>query len=524
MSNLVDAYRDEMPALMPFYAGSARSILESPRASGDGPLVRDWDPMLVTELRAYQRSLGLERRFTGREAVVVTGQQPGLFTGPLYTVYKALTAVKLATRLESVFGTPVVPVFWLGSDDHDFEEARRVSVLTRRHQPLRLTYMPAQPAEGLPLYRVPAEDSLHGLIDTLAASVPGSEEATQVEAFLHASIAGAASFADWTARLLARLFRDTPLVIFEPRLPAARQIAAGVIAREIETPLAGTARLREAAQRLEALGFAPQLAKAANECNFFVEVDSRRRKVVFEAGAFYLPDEEMRQTPAQMAALLGSNPERFSPNVALRCVVQQALFPAVAYVAGPSEIAYWAQLKEVFALFDQRMPIVYPRASAVLTSKKLRKLLERFGWGTKNLLEPRERLVEQALAATASHPALEVLSRSRQSLLDAANALASSLQSLDAPGPVVDAGRALTHKMRSELDRIERMLRRADQAQADAIAKQVERLCNMLAPDRKPQERTYTIFSFLFAHGWGLVPRLLEALDIESFDTTEIEL
>lgn len=524
MLSLPDAYRGESPALMTFYAGPARSVFEPSPRFGALPEITPWDPLLVEEMRAYQRGLGLERSFAGNEAVIVTGQQPGLFSGPLYTIYKAMTAIKLAARLERTHARPVVPVFWLGSDDHDFEEARSVSVLTRRHQPLRLTYAPAQPVDALPLHRIPAEDSLHGLVDALAEAVPGSEHAPAITEWLHQSLDGAESFAAWTARLLARLFRDTPLVIFEPRLPAARRIAAPVLAREIASPLAGTTRLREAARQLEALGFAPQLVKAGHECNFFVEIDGRRRKVVFEKGVFLAPENQLSWTPAQMTALLESSPDRFSANVALRCVVQQALFPALAYVAGPGEIAYWAQLKEFFALFELPMPVVYPRASAVLTTVKLRKLLEKFRWAPSDVTDSGETLLDSALAAVAAHPALDALRRGRATVLGAVEALADAFGSLDAPSPARDAARALHARTAADLDRMERLLRRADQAQTAAVSKQVERLRHALAPDRKPQERVYTLFSFLFEHGWGLVPRLLNALDIESSVMTEIEL
>ncbi|HNR29516.1 MAG TPA: bacillithiol biosynthesis cysteine-adding enzyme BshC [Candidatus Hydrogenedentes bacterium] len=521
MRSLADAYRDEAPALTPLYAGSPRSIF-APETNRVAPA--DWNPELVAALRAYQREIGLEPRFTGREAVIVTGQQPGLFTGPLYTVYKALTAVKLAARLEQTHGVPVVPVFWLGSDDHDFEEARRVGVLTRRHEPLMLTYSPRQSVDGLPLYRVPVEDSLHELVDALREAAPGSERADDVAAFLHGSLDGADSFSAWTARLLARLFRDTPLVVFEPRLPAARRIAAGVFAREIERPLASTVLVREAARRIEALGFSPQLLKGPTECNFFVEIAGRRRKVVFEEGVFKSPEEGASWSQAELASLLEHAPERLSANVALRCIVQQALFSATAYVAGPGEIAYWAQLKEVFAFFEQPMPIVYPRARVMLTTTKLRKLLEKFQWRAADLFESPDVLLNRALAAAVRHPGLDILTRDGETVLGAVEALAYALRAMVASGPPLDAVNALGDKTRAELERIERLLRRADEAQVDAVGKQVARLCNALAPGRKPQDRVYTVFSFLFEHGWDLMPRLLEAIDIGAFATTEVEL
>lgn len=516
MSALADAYLAGEPAVLDFYAGPPRAALD--RAPRPGP----WAEGLPEALRSYNERLGLTPRFRGDEAVVVTGQQPGLFTGPLYTVYKAITAIQLARELETRHGTPVVPVFWLGSDDHDFEEARAVWALSRDHEPREYRYEPGQDVAGMPMYRVPAGPELHALVDGLAGAVPGSEFTEEIAAFLHASLEGAESFADWTARLLARLFRDTPLVLFAPHLQAAREAARPVMAAALADPDAPSRLLNETGAKLEALGYPAQVVKAGNECAFFLEMGGRRRKVLHDGGEFYLPEEDLRCTGDALREMLDTAPGRFSPNVALRCIVQQALFPAAAYVAGPGEIAYWAQLKPLFEHFGQPMPIVYPRARAVISNIKVNKLRAKLGLTLDEIDADPETLLTHALRQTVRHPALDAIDAGRGPLLDAARALADALEAADAP----PGGRPvrLVSGIERELDKLERAIVRQDEARVEATRKQVQRVRATLAPLRKPQERVYTVFSFLFQQGWELIPRLSAAIDPEHFGLHEVEL
>ncbi|MCC6143710.1 MAG: bacillithiol biosynthesis cysteine-adding enzyme BshC, partial [Candidatus Hydrogenedentes bacterium] len=405
MASLAAAYKAADPAVAEFFQLMPGSLLKVPPAPGP------WAIGVAEAIREYNAALGAEKSFAGNEAVVITGQQPGLFTGPLYTVLKAITAIQLAARLQDRHGVPCVPVFWVGSEDHDFEEVRSAHVLTKDHAHRTLTYSPAADVAGMPMYRVPVEPTLHGLVDQLAAEVPGSEWREEIEAFLHESLDASDSFADWTARLLARLFRDTPLVLFAPHLPAARAAAATVIRREIDAPLHSTDLVNGQGARLQDLGYPPQVVKGGAECNFFLEVDQRRRKVTWQDEHFVLPELSKHFSQDELRGLTETDPGRFSPNVALRPVVQQALFPAAAYVAGPGEIAYWAQLKPVFNHFGLPMPCVYPRADATITSIKLNKIQRKLGLALEDLRDPADQIEDRALRSLPPHPALPALSR-----------------------------------------------------------------------------------------------------------------
>ena len=516
MRDFLREYTGGADDLAAFYARAPRDLWTAPAAA------RPWRPELVQAIKAFQAARGTMPDFSGNEAVIITGQQPGIFTGPLYTIYKAVTAIVLARKLREQFSEPVVPVFWIGSEDHDFEEACTTHFLTKQHEALTVRYRPEGPVDALPMYRVPLEPSIHEVIDQAASQTNGSEFRDEVAQVLHETLDASDSLADWTARLLIRLFAETPLVFFTPHLPEARAITAEIIAKEIREPLETTALLNEAALRLERIGFQPQVVKGHTECCFFFEIDDRRRKVVYEKGAFFIPEADQTVSTDEMLGALEHDPARFSPNVALRCIVQQHLFPAASYVAGPGELGYWAQLKEVFERFDLPMPVVYPRVQCALTTIKLNKLLKKFGLTIGELEQDEDALLETAMRKTAANPGFAFEREKRQALEGLLGELTAGLEK-DAPTAAAMA-KSLSSDVGAKLDRIERAILASDHTKNDTTRRQLRRLRNTLAPNRKPQERVYNVFSYLFEQGWGLIPRLIDEIDVESFEMTEVEL
>lgn len=516
MRDYLQAYCAGERDLLDFYGPPIESLWQP----FDAPA--PWTPELVDSIRRFNAERGKDAAMSGNEAVIVTGQQPGLFTGPLYTIYKAVTTVKVAQLHELRTGVPTLPVFWVGSEDHDFDEARTIHYLTRQHVPESFSYDPPVRVDGMPMYRVPLNGALHDVIDTLAAQTNGSEYSDVVQDLLHETLDAADSLADWTTRLLVRLFKDTPLVFFAPHLPTARRLTANIIEREIEAPCETSRQINQAAQQLAKIDFEPQIVKANDECSFFLEMDGRRRKLLFQDDRFVVPDVDQHFDPAQLRSLLATAPERFSPNVALRCAVQQQLFPVRAYIAGPSELAYWAQLRRVFERHRFPMPVVYPRAQVVLTSRKLNQLLEKFSLNPTDLLQHEDELVDVADRNSSNNPLLAKLHAQKQTVDRELEQLRAEL---DAGSPTAARMvKSLEHDVDRQFERLERTVLHEDQARQNTVRNQIQRLCNTLAPFRKPQERVYTVMSFLFSEGPGLIDRLIDEVDVESFALNEVEL
>ncbi len=513
-NSIRDAYVLGAEVVLPFLGGPPSRLWETP------PATAELDARLAEEIAEFNVAMGGNRPdLAGPLAVISTGHQPTLFTGPLYTVYKAITAIQATKRIEDQHGIRCVPLFWIAGDDHDFEEASSVYVLTKKNEAHQLQYAPEY-TEGRPLDTIHLDASLEALAEEMAAIVPGSEFRDDVLNELLDSLKHATSMTEWMARLLARLFRETPLVLFVPSLPRARKLAADIMRQEIEQPVESARRVNAGGAALEELGFTAQVVKGDADCNFFLDVGGLREKVTYDNGAFVAAGD--RYSHDELLAELDSDPSRFSPNVILRCIVQQHLFPTAAYVAGPGEIAYWAQLATVFQQFDLPMPVVYPRSSAVLTTIKLNKLLNKYGLTPGQLGQDPDSLVEHALAAESKNPVMDVLAKTRTSVEEALGELGAATEKL-APN-ATSAAERLADRTRSEFDRMERALLRSDAQKVATVRQQIERLCNALAPMRKPQERMFTVFSFLFEQGWDFIPRLAQELNLDEFGLQEIEL
>jgi len=515
---LVEDYLMQDPALRGYYAAHPCELLKHPMEDGA------WGAGMAEAVSAWQETLGAPKEVHTGSTVIATGQQPGIFTGPLYSIYKAMTAIQLARRYAEVHGTLATPVFWVAGDDHDFDEVRTAYLLTKQFEPLALTYAPEEYVEGAAMYQTPATGALHALIDEASAKCSG-EFREEVCAFLHESAERAESVAEWFSLVMARLFRDTPLCIFAPHLPAARVAAAPVFAHEIAHPLESTRRNNATAEALAALGYPPQVVKGADECNFFLDYAGRRRKVLWDGAAFQVTVERDTLSQAEMAALLQSSPERFSANVVLRPVVQQKLFPVAAYVGGPGEMAYWLQLKDVFEHFDAPMPVVYPRAQALLLDTKTRKLRDKFGFGHSEWFEPMDALEPRALRGAVRNPVLDALREHRAGVQHALDALAVSIERAGGKdrNPGERARQFAAHTM-GNLDKLEHSFAQADAQQSQTVRQQLHRVVQTVAPFRKPQERVYSVVPWLFEHGWDLIPRLLERLDATHHGVQEIEL
>jgi bacillithiol biosynthesis cysteine-adding enzyme BshC len=519
MASLLQAYLDGDPGLMSAFAAP-------PGAVGSHPISpRPWDSALVAEMQAYQAHLGATGSFRGDESVIITGQQPGIFTGPLYTIYKAITAIRLADAVRASTGTPVVPIYWVGGDDHDFAEISQVHLLTRNHTSVPLTLAQKDGSPPRSIFQHPVDPALHELIEEAARLAPGSEFAESVRVFLHESLDDAANLSEWHARLMARLFQRTPLIFFTPELAAARRAAVSVFEQEISQPLVSTGLVNAGGNLLAAEGFGAQVVKAEDACNFFLEHGGMRCRVRYVGGEFLLPDNGTRFTQTELLDLLHSEPGRFTANVALRCIVQQHLFPVRAYVAGPGELAYWGQLRGLFDHFGYDMPVVYPRVRALLTSIKTNKLLAKLGLQHADFAVGSTDLEERALRAADQDPAMRLFTTHRDALDSLLHAMEHDFNALGKKGRAAQPPvAAFTSTVRDNLAHLERTLLRADANRTATAKGQIDRLVTELAPERKPQERYYTIFSWLFLYGWDLIPRLVGALDHQDFALQEIEL
>ncbi|MBA2258576.1 MAG: bacillithiol biosynthesis cysteine-adding enzyme BshC, partial [Acidobacteria bacterium] len=306
---------------------------------------------------------------------VVTGQQAGAFGGPLFTLLKAITAIQQARRVSAEHGLKAIAVFWVDAEDHDWDEIHAVTVLDAAFQPKTIEVDPPAGAGQLPVASLILDARVNRAVEELQATLAPSDfidwTMEGVRAAWREGQGVAAAFAGWLERLLGPL----GLVVFESADPAAKPLVSDLFARELQFPGKTASLAAEAGVALQERGHQPQVVPPPDSLSVF-RLEESRRPIKRQGDQLVVGDGV--HSAAALAAEAMDHPERFSPNVLLRPVVQDRLFPTICYVAGPSELAYLGQLRGIYEHFGVPMPIMYPRASATLIDSATGRFLAKY--------------------------------------------------------------------------------------------------------------------------------------------------
>jgi bacillithiol biosynthesis cysteine-adding enzyme BshC len=464
------------------------------RASG-----RCLAPELLAEIRrqsgAFPASPARERSLQSlsREnaTVVVTGQQVGLFLGPLYTLHKAATAISRARLVEHLTGLPCVPIFWLQTEDHDWAEIASAEVLVPSGR--KVLALPPGPPDAarvsLSHRSLPAE--VDGLVVTLAEILEPLPHAAEVASLVgrhyRSGITPGAAFAG----VLDELFAQEGLIVLDPRTPAVSRLAAPVLRRAVLEHAEIGALLAARAAELLARGFSEQVPTRGETSLAFFHPHGPggpRYRLVRDGAGFSTPEGPV--TRDALLSRLEEDPLLFSSSALLRPLVQDTLLPTTAYVGGPAECSYFAQLTTVYARFGLELPMIAPRARLRIVVPRNRRDLERLGLGSADTDRPREVLLRELVARPPGVPPSEELhERLLGSLERELAALAAPFAGLD---PLLERNIRKTREQTTSavgklVAGVERALARKD----DVTVKRLDGLLEALRPSGKPQERVY---------------------------------
>ncbi|MFI5183647.1 MAG: bacillithiol biosynthesis cysteine-adding enzyme BshC [Vicinamibacteria bacterium] len=503
------------PSVRPFYDGarwdldalvlSAGRAAARPRPLGAlvGALVRQQEERGAAQAAAAARRLG-----EPGAAVVVTGQQAGLFGGPLFVLYKALAAVQVAAAVGAERGAPVVPVFWVASDDHDFAEVRSVNALDDAGRLRTIRYEPHREPAGQPASRIVLDETVSTLVDELRRCLPESPFRDGMLGRLAQCYAPGATLSGAFAAFLSSLF--PALVFLDPSDPELKTLMAPVLAREIREQSPTSRLATEAGERLLAAGYHQQVPVRPGFLNLFVVMDGERRSLGLQNGDVEVRGIGRRIPIEEAAALLEREPGPWSPGVLLRPLAQDHLLPTATYVGGPAEIAYHAQIGPSYGHFGIPRPPLLPRPGVTLVEPGHARVLEAEGLALSDLQGDPEVLV--ARWAREAYPDVEgAFARARESidrdLTDVENKLAALDPTLRAAADAA-RGRAL-HQIETLREKATRALKKRDQVRADRI----RRTRDALFPAGAFQERGLGLIGLLCRHGAAVVDTIAERLD-----------
>lgn len=457
---------------------------------------------LAGALRTYHRDLGtldarveeaLTRLAHPQSRVVVTGQQAGALTGPAYSVHKGADAALLARQLDTE-DVPVVAVYWVASQDHDAAEVASTSLLDLSEQLHRLTL---DVPEGVPVGRVPWRGEWTAQAGAVLDSFDAPpEHIAAVRGRLARATQGGGSYADVFARLIHGLLSPAGLVVLDPLHPALARLMAPILARELDDPLASSALIEDAAARLAAQDFTPQLRRPAGATNLFLEEEDGHRRLLRLDGAHFSTDTRA-YTHGELQTLLEADPSRLTPAAGLRPAVQDALLPTLAFVVGPGEIAYGAQLREVYELHGLKQPLLWPRLSVTWLEPNVARLLRRLGATAAEVQADPEGVLGRALARERGAEA--VTTRKLDEIAAQLRAVMEEIAALD-PTLVGAAGRT-RERVTARVGRLQTQAVRALARQENDRSGQLSRLKAHLLPNGTPQEREMNFLTYLLKHG-----------------------
>lgn len=322
----------------------------------------------------------------GGAPVVIAGQQAGLLTGPLYTVHKAISVLILAKQASEQLGKDVVPVFWIAGEDHDLAEISHLYLkagTTVEKLNIPFAQYGKQSASSVTLQK----DRVRPYLEAYFRSLPETAYSKELQAQCHRFLDESESFTDFFAHFIQAFFGETGLLFIDAANPELRRFESPLFAEMITNNEAIARAVTATEERLTQLGYPPVIGAELQSANLFLDIHGERTLLQREGGEFTCNGGAIRFTREELLAIAETAPERLSNNVVTRPIMQEMVFPVLAFIGGPGEIAYWAALKDAFGVLDMEMPVVMPRLNMTIVNRRTQQLFVKYGLTFEEVME-----------------------------------------------------------------------------------------------------------------------------------------
>ncbi|HSS18498.1 MAG TPA: bacillithiol biosynthesis cysteine-adding enzyme BshC [Pyrinomonadaceae bacterium] len=446
---------------------------------------------------------------------VVSGQQAGLFSGPLYTIYKALSAVKLAGCLSSR-NTKAVPVFWIATEDHDFPEVAKAEFIGRDCKLANVEVSSGLHQEGQPVGRVVIDESIDAVIAQALEMLPASEFTSDLEVILKDTWRAGRSYGEAFARMMTSLLGKHGLILFDPLDPRLKALAAPLYAKAAGRAHEIASAIEVRSHRLVEAGYHAQVTATENSFPLFLHDDNGARHALTrtEDGRYTTKQSAASYSAEELSAMALDQPEKFSPNVTLRAVVQDYLLPSIAYYGGAAEIAYFAQTAEVYRLLERPATPILPRSSLTMIERHTGRVLERYGLSLSDLFAGPEAVLKRVVEEHLGADTAKLFGKTESAVNTELDELREQLRSIDPT--LADALETGRKKINYQLEGLRTRFHRAQMSRDEALQRQLERAFDQLYPNKALQERHINITSLLARHGRYVVDWIYNAINIGS--------
>ena len=522
-ARLVCDYCHDFERLRPFFAGSPLD----PDAWRQAIDTRQANPVNHSQITA-----AVMEQLTTREApdvalaaaeqlskpdtvAVVAGQQAGLFGGPLFTVLKGLTAIAVAREVSEKYKVQAVPVFWVHADDHDLEEISNCSVLTSDFEFETIT-IPHDSSSSQPASAVRLNDSIVSALNRLRELLPKTEFTDSVFDELSNAYQPGRGMVEAFALWMDTLLGPHGLVVFDASDTAVKSIARPLFQLELDTAGETSRLATETGSDLIAKGYHAQVTASQHSTGLFslsdgrqairLTTDERTPDRDFEIGGKVLSSRQMNEQ-------LAKSPDTFSPNVLLRPIVQDKIFPTIATIAGPSELAYLGQLRKVYNHFDIPMPIIYPRTSATIVDQGTLRFMERYDIRFEMLQAQDDGVLNRLLSNLLPGEIDKAIEETKQAMTDHLATVSAGVTKVDPT--LVGAVETTKQRMDRDLKKLGSKVIQAAKRRDETVQRQFRRARSQTFPNGDPQERAISCMYFLNRYGLQAVDHVIKQLPLK---------
>ena len=506
-TKLFSSFIDDFSSVKEFYAhapdeagvrAAAQKIrLDAGMRKAVAELLRQQNERLGSDAATEKN---IERLANGAVAVV-TGQQTGLFSGPAYSIYKALDAIRWADKLTKS-GVDAVPIFWMATEDHDLAEVNQV-FFGDREEISRIELPLGDDIAGPSVGRISLGKMAGAVVDHAVELLEGPGLPAISEA-LRASYREGETFGSAFGKLLARLMKGRGIILLDPLDSRLHELARPIYRKAVEDSQALINDLTARDKLLDKLGFHAQVKVTQQSTLLFLDVNGKRQPLRRRNGGFAAGDAKF--SAAELLAKIDSEPQRLTPSVLLRPVLQDSLLPTAAYIGGPAEVAYMAQAQVVYRRLLGRMPAILPRASFTLIEPTVARAMTKYDLDFRDALHGRQTVRRKMELNSLPRGLVAKFSRDEKGLKRILGSYRAPLGRMDKSLP--SALDTVERKILYQFEKLRGKAGRAENFRTGVLDRHEREILGALFPHHGLQERTLCLLPFLARHGVELLDRL----------------
>ncbi|CAI8796280.1 bacillithiol biosynthesis cysteine-adding enzyme BshC [Bacillus pseudomycoides] len=462
-----------------------------------------------TNLRAGEHTLrNIEALADENTYVVVGGQQAGLLTGPLYTVHKIISILQLAKEKEATLGVRVVPVFWIAGEDHDIDEINHMFV-TKNKKIKKTIFHDRHPKKASASESDLSIEDCRKWIEEIFKTYPETNFTKDVLQFVEDALQNSRTYVDFFAHLIMKLFVDSGLILVDSHHPALRKLEVSFFKQILSRYKEVQMSLQKQQQLVKEQGYKPIIETKSNAVHIFMQIDEERVLLEEENGKFVGKDGIYSFSYEELIAEMEKSPERFSNNVVTRPLMQEYIFPTLAFIGGPGEIAYWSELQQVFHVLGFQMPPVVPRLTISYMERDIITDLHDLQLQESDpFVNDIDMLREEWLSNQIEEPIDNQFIEATEKMMDVHTSLQQFVKKID-PG-LQQFAEKNERKIKEQIELLERMLKRNVEKKHEVELNKFRRLQYALRPLGAPQERVWNICYYLNQFGLDFVERVMK--------------